>query len=392
MLCLFFLGFSSGLPLLLIGSTYKAWMTEAGVSLAAVGAIALIQIPYSIKFLWAPFMDRYTLPFLDRRRGWIAVSQVLLAISLFALAQMNPDPTTVIPLLVVVAFLSASQDISIDAYRRDVLKNEEQGLGASFAVNGYRIGLLLAGAGALGIAQYWSWEAAYQVMAGAMLVSVIFTFLSPSVAGTASPPQSLRAAVIEPFIEFFSRSGSVEILVFILLFKIGDQMASDMFNPFYLMVGYEKIQIAAISKVFGLWATIAGGLAGGVLLLRFSLYKCLWVFGILQAVSTLSYSWLATVPPTMTGLAFAVSFENFCGGLGTAAFVAFMASLTNRRFTATQYALLSSLMSVPRVFFGAWSGVLAEQMGWVLYFAFCAAIAIPGLLMLRRFHRWSTPE
>lgn len=394
MLCVFLLGFSSGLPLLLIGATFKAWMTELGLSLSTVGAFALVQLPYSIKFLWAPLLDRYRPAFLDRRRGWILICQLGLAVALLALAQSDPAVHLGASALIclVIAFLSATQDIAIDAYRREILREEEQGLGASMGVNGYRIGMLVAGAGALAMAQFLSWEAAYRFMAVGVGVSILATLWAPSAPEILSAPRTLRQAVTLPFVEFLKRPAAWEILLFILLFKIGDQMASDMINPFYIKMGYEKVQIAAISKVFGLWATIAGGVLGGVFLLRFNLFRCLWVFGILQAVSTLGFSWLASLPsPSLSGLAVIVSFENLSSGLGTAAYVAFMASLTDKRFTATQYALLSSLMSVPRSVLGSTSGVFAEHLGWVAYFAFCAAIALPGLLMLARSSRWTRP-
>ncbi len=391
MLGIFLLGISSGLPLLLIGSTFKAWMTEGGISLATIGAFALVGLPYSLKFLWAPIMDRYVPPFLDRRRGWILICQALLMVALGAVAQSDPaaNLSLAASLCFLIAFLSASQDIVIDAYRRDILSEEEQGLGASFAVNGARVGLLIGGAGALAISHYSSWQVAYWSMAGVILLSMIATLFSPAADGGIESPKTLQRAVIEPFRQYLRRPAALEILIFILLFKIGDQMASDMFTPFYLKIGFDKLQIAEVSKVLGFWATIVGGLLGGVLLLRMSLIKGLWIFGILQSVSTLGFAWLATLGgPSLPGLAVVVTFENVASGLGGAAYVGFMASMTDKRFSATQYALLSSLMAVPRVFLGSTSGVLAEMMGWPGYFTFCALVAIPGLLMLTRSKRW----
>lgn len=395
MLCLFVLGISSGLPLLLVGSTFKAWMTEIHLSLAAVGAMALVQLPYSFKFLWAPFMDRYVPPFLDRRRGWILLCQLGLALALFALAFSSPEKRLgySVALCLMVAFLSASQDVAIDAYRREILEDSEQGLGASVAVNGYRVGLLLAGAGALGIAHFHRWELAYAAMGALLLLAILATVLAPALKGQAPPPATLERAVVAPFTEFFSRPAAFEVLAFIFLFKLGDQMASDMLTPFYLNVGYDKAQIAGVSKVFGLWATIAGGLIGGMILLKVNLVKCLWAFGILQALSTAGFSWLALLPSTsLTALALVVTFENICGGMGTAAYVGFMASLTDKRFTATQYAILSSLMSVPRTLLGSTSGVLSAAFGWPSYFFFCSVIALPGLLLLLRAKRWTFPK
>ncbi|MBY0372087.1 AmpG family muropeptide MFS transporter [bacterium] len=395
MLAVFLLGFSSGLPLLLVGGTFKFWMAEAKVNLATIGAFALVQTPYSMKFLWAPLLDRYAPPFLDRRRGWILIFQLALAAALCLFSFFDPQTNlaALAGVCLLVAFLSASQDIAIDAYRREVLHDEEQGLGASFGVNGYRIGLLVAGGGALALAQFFSWATAYRVMGLAMLVSVIATLIAPSVSAKVKAPRNLKEAVVEPFLEFLKRGYAFEILLFILLFKIGDQMASEMFSPFYEQMGYTKLQVAGISKVFGLWATIIGGTIGGLFLVRYPLHSCLWVFGILQIVSTLGFSWLAVLPsPHLDVLTIVVTFENLCGGMGTAAYVGFMALLTDRRFTATQYALLTSFMSVPRIFFGSLSGSVALNLGWTTYFVFCGLIGLPGLLMLLRFNKWSKPE
>jgi MFS transporter, PAT family, beta-lactamase induction signal transducer AmpG len=400
--CLFWLGISSGLPLLLIGSTFKGWMTELGLSLETVGAIALVQMPYTFKFVWAPLMDRYVPPFLDRRRGWILICQCALAIALVLLGYSNPSERLAYSaaLCVLVAFLSASQDTAIDAYRREILGDAEQGLGASLAVGGYRTGMFIAGAGAFVIADHFPWSSVYVAMAGVMLLGMGATVFAPSLKDSADAPKTLATAVVGPFKEFLLRPGAFEVLLFILLFKLGDQMASDMFIPFYLKVGYLKTEIAAISKVYGLWATLLGGILGGVILLRVEQIKCLWAFGILQGVSTLGYSWLAyrasemgpLGSPGLSALAAVVTFENVCSGMGTAAYVAFMASLTDKRFTATQYALLSSLMSVPRTVFGASSGAFAAHLGWVGYFSFCGFLALPGLLMLTRHRRWTNPS
>jgi PAT family beta-lactamase induction signal transducer AmpG len=394
MLSVFMLGFSSGLPFLLIGSTLKAWLKDLNVDLTTIGLFALVGTPYSLKFLWSPFLDRYTLPFLDRRRGWILAMQVALAICMLALSTLQPDQnySALVAITCAVAFFSATQDIAIDAYRREVLRPEELGLGSSMAVNGYRIGMLLAGAGALTIADQWDWASSYRVMAFAMLSCLVFTLIAPSAEISVQAPKTLKEAVIEPFLEYFKRSGAIEVLIFILLFKVGDQMASDMFTPFYLEIGFTKTEVGLVSKGFGVWASIVGGVAGGILLIRYPLIKCLWLFGALQALSTLGFSWLASVGNNVSGLAGVVFFENLTSGMGTAAFIAFMAGVCNTKFTATQYALLSSFMGVPRIFFGSASGYLAKNMGWSTYFVFCALIAIPGMLMLFRARKWSQPE
>ncbi len=394
MLSVFLQGFSSGLPLLLIGSTYKTWMAELQVSLVTIGLFAAVGIPYSFKFIWAPLMDRFVPPFLDRRRGWIFICQLALAACLAVLALVNPAQSLSVSvgLCVLVAFLSASQDIAIDAYKREIFTDSELGLGSSIGVGGYRVGMLVAGAGSLFLAQIYSWQTAYLCMAVCMGLSIFATLFSPPVLEKVPPPRSLQDAVVGPLKQFFSRAGAFEILLFVLLFKVGDQMAGDMLNPFYIQMGFEKIQIAEISKIFGFWAVFAGSFLGGALMLRLSMVRCLWIFGILQALSTLGFSWLSLfADPSLVRLTMAVAFENITSGMGTAAYVAFLGLLTDKRFTATQFALLSSLMSVPRSIFGSSSGAIAQSLGWTNYFLFCSLIAIPGLLMLFRSPRWLGP-
>jgi MFS transporter, PAT family, beta-lactamase induction signal transducer AmpG len=394
MTAVFFLGFSSGLPLLLIGATLKAWLADKNVDLALIGAFAIVQLPYAFKFVWSPILDRFTLPFLDRRRGWILFFQLSLAALLAGVAAVQPDlnPALIGALALLVAFASASQDIAIDAYRREVLLDEELGLGSTLAVNGYRVGMLVAGAGVLLIADQVNWHVAYLVMAGLMVVSAGVTIFSPPISKPAAAPKDLWQAAYLPIVEYFQRRGAIEMLVFVLLFKIGDQMASDMLNPFYLDIGFTKTEIGTVSKFFGFWATIAGGFAGGFLIFRWGIVKSLWIFGILQALSTGFFAVLASMGPKIPILAGVVAFENLASGMGTAAYVAFMAGLCDRRFTATQYALLSSLIGVPRAIFGSASGVLAQSFGWTAYFVFCAVIAIPGLLMLFRAGSWQSAE
>jgi PAT family beta-lactamase induction signal transducer AmpG len=384
------MGFASGLPLLLTLSVLQAWMTEEGVDLGTIGLFALVQLPYTLKFLWAPVMDRYTLPFLGRRRGWLLVFQVLLMLAIIALGMTNPvaSPLLVALCALLVTFFSASQDIVIDAYRREALADEELGLGSSLYVNGYRIGMLLAGGGGLILADVFSFQTVYLLLGLTMAIGVATTLLAPEPAQAEGVPRTLRAAVIEPFVEYFRRSEALWILAFILLYKIGDTMASAMTTPFYLDIGFTKTEIGAVVKLFGFWATILGGLLGGVLILRTGIYRALWIFGILQAVSTAGFAVLAQIGNEIAALAAVIAFENLSGGMGTAAYVAFMAAMTDKRFTATQYALLSSLMGVPRVLASAPTGYLAEGLGWFPFFALCALIAIPGLLILRRFRPW----
>lgn len=388
------MGFASGLPLLLTGSVLQAWMKEDGVDLSTIGLFALVGLPYTLKFLWAPLMDRFTPALLGRRRGWLLLMQLALIGSLLVLAASSPaaSPLGVALAALLVTFFSASQDIVIDAYRREALSDDEQGLGASLYVNGYRVGMLLASGGGLIMADFMPFPQVYMVMAGIMLVGVVTTLLAPEPGVAEGTPTTLLEAVVHPFVEYFQRRDAVLILLFILLYKIGDTMASQMTIPFYLDIGFSKTEIGAVVKLFGFWATILGGLVGGILILRLGIFRSLWGFGILQGASTAGFALLAMIGPSLPGLAAVIAFENFSGGLGTAAYVAFMASLTNKRFTATQYALLSSLMGVPRVIASAPTGFMVEWMGWISFFLFCALIAIPGLMLLWWLHGRGSTE
>jgi PAT family beta-lactamase induction signal transducer AmpG len=392
MLIQFFFGISSGLPLLLIGSTLQAWMTEEKIDLKTIGLFSLVGIPYTFKFVWAPVMDRFVPPFLGRRRGWILTTQILLAAAVAVLSLLSPEQSTTAVALgaVVIAFLSASQDIVLDAYRREILTNEELGLGSSFFVNGYRIGMLISGAFALMLADHLSWHTVYLILSGAFLLATAITFLAPNPDGTIVPPHSMKEAVIDPLIEYFRRKGAIEVLLFILLYKIGDSMAANLTTPLYLNLGFTKTEIGAIVKTFGLGATLLGGFAGGLLMLRWSMKRSLVVFGILQAVSTLGFAVLANLGRNVAGLTGVIAFENLTSGMGTSAFVAFMASLTNKRFTAWQYALLTSLMGVPRVIIAAPTGYLQTSVGWINFFVICALLAVPGLILAAtRFSHWT---
>ncbi|MCP3870186.1 MAG: AmpG family muropeptide MFS transporter [Gammaproteobacteria bacterium] len=383
------MGFASGLPLLLTGAVLQAWMKEDGVDLGTIGLFALVGLPYTLKFLWAPLLDRYTPAFLGRRRGWMLMFQLALIASLLILAASSPqlNPYGVAFAALLVTFFSASQDIVIDAYRRESLDDREQGLGASLYVNGYRVGMLLASGGGLILADHVPFPVVYGVMAGIMLIGVATTWLAPEPANSEGKPQTLSEAVVQPFLEYFRRSDAVMVLLFILLYKIGDTMASQMTIPFYLDMGFSKTEIGTVVKLFGFWATIVGGLVGGVLIMRLGIYRALMGFGILQGLSTAGFALLVLMGDSLPWLAAVIAFENLSGGLGTAAYIAFMASMTSKRFTATQYAMLSSLMGVPRVIASAPTGYMAEAVGWVGFFAFCALIAVPGLLLLRRLHQ-----
>jgi len=390
MLVALLMGFSSGLPLLLTGSVLQAWMTADGVDLGTIGLFALVGLPYTLKFLWAPLTDRFSVPLLGRRRGWLLAVQLLLMVSIAGLGWTRPAES---PLMVAIAawlvtFFSASQDIVIDAYRREALADNELGLGASLYVNGYRIGMLLASGGGLILADHMPFSAVYQLMALCMVVGILTTLFAPEPASEAGLPHSLREAVVEPFVDYFRRRHALLILLFILLYKVGDTMASHMSTPFYLDVGFSKTEIGAVVKLFGFWATVTGGMLGGILILRTGIYRALWGFGILQALSTAGFALLAVVGYSLPFLAGVIAFENLSAGMGTAAFVAFMGALTNRKFTATQYALLSSLMGIPRVIVAAPTGYFADWLGWSIFFVGCALLAVPGLLLLTRFRDW----
>lgn len=394
MMVAFAMGFACGLPLLLTGSVLQAWLTKEGVDLATIGLFALVGLPYTLKFLWAPVVDRYTLPFLGRRRGWLLAVQVVLMLSIIALGMTNPvqSPWVVAGIAFLVTFFSASQDIVVDAYRREDLADEELGLGSALYVNGYRIGMLLAGGGGLIMADLVSFATVYLLLGLTMLVGVVTTLLAREPVASQGTPRTLREAVVEPFVEYFRRPEALWILAFILLYKIGDTMASAMTTPFYLDMGFSNTEIGAVVKLFGSWATILGGLAGGVIILRTGIQRSLWTFGILQAASTAGFAVLALLGPSLAGLAGVIAFENLSAGMGTAAFVAFMGSMTNKRFTATQFALLTSLMGVPRVLASAPTGYMAQHLGWEGFFILCTLIALPGLLILRRFSAWGEGE
>jgi len=388
------MGFACGLPLLLTITVLQAWMKETGVDLAVIGLMALVGLPYTAKFLWAPFLDRYTLPFLGRRRGWLLIIQIALIMAIAGLGLTDPEsnPWMVAFVAFVVTFFSASQDIVVDAYRREDLPDEELGLGSSLYVNGYRVGMLLASGGGLIMADHLSYAIVYLIMAGCMLPGVMTTLLAREPETDAGTPTSLREAVFDPLVEYFSREGAVWILAFILFYKIGDTMASAMTIPFYLDIGFSKTEIGAVVKLFGFWATIAGSLIGGIMMIRLGINRALWVFGFLQAISTAGFALLARVGHSVPLLSGVIGFENLSGGMGTAAFIAFMASITDKRFTATQYALLTSLMGVPRVLASAPTGFLVKYLGWESFFIACTLIAIPGMLLLLKFAPWHRIE
>ncbi len=393
MLVAFLMGFTCGMPLLLTSTVLQAWMTEQGVDLSVIGFFSLVGLPYTLKFLWAPVFDRFIPPFLGRRRGWLLVVQLILIVTVASLGLTDPGQTPWMVALSAcfVTFFSASQDIVVDAYRREDLSDNQLGLGSSLYVNGYRLGMLLAGSGGLILADHVAFDQVYLLMAASLLVGVVTTLLCREPPLTMGTPRTFHEAVVDPFVEFFSRDRALMLLLFILLYKIGDQMASTLTTPFYMALGFSKTQIGVVAKLFGFWSTIAGGLIGGAILLRIGIIRSLWIFGILQTLGILSFSVLALMGNSLNWLIIAIVLEQLTSGMGTSAYVAYMASLTNKRFTATQYALLSSCMGIPRVIVAAPAGWMAEMVGWPLFFLGCTVIAIPGLMLLpmvaRQYHQ-----
>ncbi|MDL2270121.1 AmpG family muropeptide MFS transporter [Desulfosarcina sp. OttesenSCG-928-A07] len=384
MLVALVMGFSCGLPLSMTLSVLQAWMTDAGVDLSTIGLFSLVGLPYTVKFIWAPVFDRFTLPFLGRRRGWLLVAQLCLIGSILWLGFSNPltHPRLLALAALAVAFCSASQDVVVDAYRREDLSDKELGMGASLYIYGYRTGMLLTSGGGLMLADHMSFSMVYALMAMGLIPGVITTFLTPE-PKVHTPPTTLRKAVVEPLTAYFRRPRAVWILAFILLYKIGDTMAGAMTLPFYLDMGFSKTQIGAVVKFFGFWAIMAGAFCGGLILLHVNIRRSLWGFGILQALSTAGFALLAVIGPSMAALSAVIAFENFTAGMGTAAYTAYMASITDKRFTATQYALLSSLMGIPRVVAAAPTGYLVTHLEWIGFFVLCTLIALPGLLLIR---------
>lgn len=384
MLVMLLLGYCSGLPFLLIGSTLQAWMKNEGVDLTQIGLISLLGLPYVLKFLWAPLLDRYSLPFLGRRKGWMLCFQVLIVFSIFSLSMTSPKENLALVAFwaFMISLFSASQDIVLDAYRREILPDEELGLGSSLYVNGYRLAMLVSGAFALFLADQMDWKSVYQWMALLMSPALLFTVISPAEGMHENHPKDLKSAVIGPLQDFFTRKGAWVILLFILFYKAGDSMASNMTTPFILDIGYSKTDIATVAKTFGMLATILGGLIGGMVMLRFNMRYSLILFGLLQAVSTLGFAILPNIPIGFISLASVIAFENLASGMGTTAYSAYMASLTNKQFTGTQYALLSALMGVPRVILSSPTGLMSKIMGWEMFFVFCTVAAAPGLFLL----------
>lgn len=385
MLVVLLLGFSSGLPLALSGATLHAWLTVRGESIADIGIFSLVGAPYAYKFLWSPFVDKYIPPFLGRRRGWLLITQLALVLTILALAATGQALSMkyMAVFALIIAFCSASQDIAYDAFRADSLSPDERGLGAALGVEGYRIGMFVSGAIALLIAGAYNWQVAYTAMAGFMLIGILATLWAKEPEITEMAPKTLQQAVILPFKDFLTRKRVWWILAFILLYKFGDAYAGALTNTFLIRkLGFSLKMVGAINKGVGLVAILSGVFLGGLLMTRMGLFYSLMLFGILQAVSNLGYMFLSLVEPQLNFVMATVFIENLCAGMGTAAFVALLMSLCNKSFSATQYALLSSLMATGRIFVGPLAGYMIENVGWASFYFSSLFFSLPGLLLL----------
>lgn len=392
MLICIFTGFSSGLPLYILVSLLPAWLKSEGVSLKEIGLFALIGLPFTWKFIWAPLFDRYALPF-GRRRGWLLITQIGLLITLPVFGFFHPqlDIRTIAFFCVLVAFLSASQDVVLDAYRRELLPDVELGLGNAVHVNAYKIASLVPGSLSLILADHMDWSSVFMITALFMLPGLVMTLLITEPALKNVAPKTLRAAVVEPFKEFIARNGlksALTVLLFIFLYKLGDSMATALATPFYLEMGFSKTEIGLVAKNAGLWPSVIGGMLGGIWMMRLGINRALWIFGAVQMIAILGFAWLAMVGNSLPWLALVIGLEALGVGLGTAAFVAYIAHTTNPLYTATQFALFTSLAAVPRTFANAATGYLVEYFGWVHFFVLCFVLAIPGMLLLIKVAPW----
>ena len=397
MLICVFTGFTSGLPLYIVIQLIPAWLRVEGIGLAEIGFFTLVGLPYTWKFLWSPVMDRYTLPFLGRRRGWMFVTQLALMAIIASMGFVNPALSiwTVASLAAALAFFSASQDIVLDAYRRELLPDAELGLGNSIHVQAYRLAGLVPGSLALILADFLPWHVVFMVVASFMSVGLILTIFIDEAIAEPSPPETLFKAVVEPVREFFQRKGvrtALLILAFMFLYKLGDSMATALSTAFYIDLGFSLSEIGTIAKFASLIAAIVGGLAGGLIMIKLGINRALWLFGVVQMVSIFGFALLAEVGANPWMLGFVVAFEYMGVGLGTAAFIAFIARTTNPVFAATQFALFTALTALPRTLFNSSAGVIVESIGYTSFFLFCAVLAVPGMLLLFKVAPWSADD
>jgi MFS transporter, PAT family, beta-lactamase induction signal transducer AmpG len=391
LLVILLMGFASGLPLLLTLSTLTFWLAKVGVDRTTIGLFASVGIPYSFKFAWAPLLDQIRPPFLGRRRGWAIIIQLCLAASIVAMGFTDPSVNAwwTAVAAIVVAFFSASQDIVIDAYRIEILPEEEQGAGAAATQIGYRFGLLAAGAGALAASDFIAWHWVFIMLAALVGVGMFAFLIAPEPEVAETPRREnfqdwILRSVVAPFTDFIERRGwaVIVILLFVLCYKVGEAISGTMATPFYVDLGFTGVEIAAVSKVFGIIATLVGTLAGGLVVARFGIMRALLLGGILQALGILLFAVLAVKGHDMFWLTVAIGGDNFVSGLGSAAFVAYLSALCSPAFTATQYALLTSFMAVGRTLLSSGSGWLSQQLGWTDFFIVSTGLAIPGLVLL----------
>ena len=387
MLICVFTGFASGMPLYVLIQLVPAWLKDGGVSLAEIGLFALVGIPYTWKFLWAPLMDRWIPPFLGRRRGWMLICQLALLFFIGILGELKPAESTwlIAWLAVAIAFFSASQDVALDAYRREILPDEELGLGNSIHVQAYRISSLVPGSLALILADILPWSSVFWVTAAFMSIAMVMSLVVDEPSSELPTGMGLRQAIVAPFLEYIDRRGWAGLLLvlgFMFFYKIGDNMATALSTPFYLDLGFSMTEIGLVAKHAALWPAIIGGLAGGVIMIRLGINRSLWLFGVVQVVSILGFAILANNGPVLWMLAAVISFEYLGVGMGTAAFTAFIARETSKTYAATQFALFTALAALPRTFANASTGLIVEQVGRVNFFLICALVAIPGMLML----------
>lgn len=397
MLICVFTGFTSGLPLYLLIQLVPAWLRAEGVGLAEIGFFALIGFPYTWKFLWAPVMDRFTLPFLGHRRGWMLLTQFALLVSIAAMGFIKPSLSlwTIAYLAAAVAFFSASQDIVLDAYRRELLPDVELGLGNAIHVQTYRLAGLVPGSLALILSDFMPWHTVFMFVALFMGVGIILTLVIDEAIAEPSPPKTMRNAIVEPFREFVGRKGigaAALILVFLFLYKLGDNMATALQTPFFIDMGFSRTEIGSVAKFAALIAATVGGLFGGIVMIKLGINRALWIFGVVQVVSILGFALLSVVGENLWLLGAANGFEYLGVGLGTAAFIAFIARTTNPAFAATQFALFTALTSVPRTLANAVTGVIVESVGWTNFFLLCTALAIPGMLLLFKVAPWGQDD
>ncbi|MBX2987802.1 MAG: MFS transporter [Bdellovibrionaceae bacterium] len=397
MLVLFVLGFSSGLPFLLTGGTLKLWLARENVDLSTIGHFGWVGMSYSLKFLWAPLLDRFNLLGLGRRRSWMMLSQLMLVLGLVFLGFLSPQQNLSLIAFVCigVAFFSATQDIAIDAYRRELLEDSELGLGTTMGMYGYRIAMLVSGGIGVSLVgvEGWNltWGQLYWLMAALMGLGFLTALLAPEPdVNPDHQPKTLMAAVVGPFQEFLRRDGALVVLLFVFLFKLGDALGGAMLNPFYVQMGYSNVDIGFIAKTVGLSSSLLGLLLGGIIIIKLGIYRSLWIFGVLQALSTAGFALITFTGPEKWALACTVVFEDISAGMGNAAFVAFIASICNRRYTATQFAILSSIATLGRNFFSGFSGDMVKVLDWANFFFVCGLIALPGLLMLFLMRRYQS--